>query len=255
MPIPVQTIVDRVASRLDAENSQRYLFNQDYKPAINGAQEWIVTALNPEFSSKKFSTEGLRELTFTQVWQTNKYSRVSFDSTKMKGPLWTIIGVYAKIKTDRAAGASPQADPAKSVLRDDIAYISSDESAQRLTAEEWNINSKNVFEAGNNILKNELSFYGYRDFSDYTSKNYSGATGFREIQIRPDVPNELVAVEYIKYPKQVATINDTLEFPESMTEFIVEKALNFVAWKIGDQTNMFGISELETKRLLALIAQ
>jgi hypothetical protein len=39
-----------------------------------------------------------------------------------------------------------------------------------------------------------------------------------------------------------------------MTEFITDRALNFISWKMGDQTNTYGVSENETKRLLALLA-
>ena len=255
MSILVQEVNNRMLSRLDAENSDRYLFQQDIMPAINGAQEWIITALNPFFSSKKFSSEGLREITYTQIWQTNKFSRISFDSTQMPGPLWTILGVYPKPITNKQAGSIQQTDPSLSVLRKDLSFISSAESAQRLTAEDWNINSNNIFKAGNTILTAELGYYGYRDFSNYTSTSYSGGTGLREICIRPDVPNELVAVEYLKYPTQTTLITDSLDFPESMTEFIVERALEFISYKMGDNTSIFQISEMETKRLLSLLSQ
>jgi len=254
MPILVQEVVNRMASRLDAEDSDRYRFEQDYKPSINGAKDWIVTALNPVFSSDKFSSEGLRELTYTRIWQANKYSRISFDPLAMGHTLWTILGVYPNPVLNQNASGVSQTDPSLSLLRTDLSFISSEESAQRLTAEEWNINSKNIFQAGNNILKGELSFYGYRDFSNYASTTYTGATGLREIAIRPDVPNQLVGIEYLKYPTQISLITDTLDFPESMTEFIVEKALGYIAYKQGDGTNIFQITEMETKRLLALIS-
>lgn len=254
MSILVQEIKDRMASRLDAEDSDRYLFDQDYKPAINGAQDWIVTALNPMFSSKKFSAEGLREITYTRIFQTNSFSRISFDQAALGHSIWTIIGVYPEPIVNAPFSILPPTDNSKSLYRNDLSFISSNESAQRLTAEEWNINNRNAFKAGNTILNNSLSFYGYRDFSNYASSSYTGASGTREIAIRPLVPIELVAVEYLKYPTQTNLITDSLDFPESMTEFIVEKALNFLSYKQGDRSTIYSVTEMESKRLLALIA-
>jgi hypothetical protein len=254
MSILVQTVVDRLASRLDAEASDRYDFDLDYLPAINSAMEWVVTALNPYFAAKKFSAEGLRELVYTRIFQTNAFSRVSFDPAALGHPIWSILGVYPNPVCNKGAGAMPQTDPAKSLYRNDVSFISSDGSCQRMTAQDWNNNVNNSFEPGNQILTGQLSFYGYRDFSDYSSTSYSGATGFREIGIRPNIKSGLVAVEYIKYPTQIALITDSIGFSESMTEFITDKALNFVSWKQGSGTDTYGVSENETKRLLALLA-
>jgi hypothetical protein len=60
--IPVQTIVDRVTSILDAEGSDRYLFDQDFKPAINLTKDWVVAVFNKAFADKKLSEENLKEL-------------------------------------------------------------------------------------------------------------------------------------------------------------------------------------------------
>ena len=51
--IAVQTVVDRMKSVLDAEGSDRYLFDQDFKPAINSAIDWLVAVFNAAFSDKK----------------------------------------------------------------------------------------------------------------------------------------------------------------------------------------------------------
>ena len=40
--IPVTTIINRIKSALDAEGFDHYKFNEDFKPAINYAQDWIT---------------------------------------------------------------------------------------------------------------------------------------------------------------------------------------------------------------------
>mgnify|MGYP003489322172 FL=1 len=59
MAILVQTLVNRMAAKLDAEGSQRYLFDQDYKPAINESMEALITMLNSAFAENKLTPEGL----------------------------------------------------------------------------------------------------------------------------------------------------------------------------------------------------
>lgn len=253
MPILVQTINDRMISKLDAEGSDRYLFDQDIKPAINEAMEQLVTMFNQAFGDNKLTPEALRELIKIKVWQTNKYSRVSYDAAATGHPLWSIIAVYPEPKVNKAVASSPTQDLAQSKLRKDISFISSTKSAKRLTHEEWNENSNNVFMPGNMILKGELSEYAYLDFGDYTSSSYSGAPSKVEITIRPDVSQKIVAIAYLKYPDQVSVIGDSIEFPESLTNLIVDMALRNIAYKQGDGTSLFSLSDRNVMALVNLI--
>lgn len=253
MPILVQEINNRCLSKLDAEGSDRYLFNQDIKPAINAAIEEVVTWFNAAFAAKKLTPESLRELTKVRVWQTNSFSRVSFDAHVVGDTLWTIVAVYPEIKTNRPSmSASAPSSSAESKFRPDISFVSSKKSAKRLTHEEWNQNSENAFMPGNTILAGAMSEYGYLDFANYTSTSYV-KTDKAEIQIRPDVSNKLIAIAYLKYPTPVASIGDSIEFPTSLTELITEIALNKISVKQGDQTNLFGITSQNINRLISLI--
>lgn len=253
MPISVQEINNRCLAKLDAEGSDRYTFDQDIKHAINGTIEEIVTWFNSAFATKKLTPESLRELVKVRVWQTNKFSRVSFDSHVVGDLLWTIVAIYPEIKTNKSStSASTPSTDAESKFRPEITFVSSLKSAKRLTHEEWNQNSQNAFMPGNSILKGSLSEYGYLDFANYTSTSYV-KTDKTEIQIRPDVPNKLIAIAYLKYPSPVSSINDTIEFPSSLTELITEIALNKISVKQGDQTNLFGITSQNINRLISLI--
>jgi hypothetical protein len=238
---------------IDAEGSERYLFDQDYKPAINATLETIIAMLNTAFAEKKLAPEALREITKIQVWQTNSYSRISYDPAETGFPLWTILAVYPKIVVNKGVSATSQTDKAKSVFRKELSYISSNYSAKRLTFEEWNENRQNIFMPGATNLAGGLSEFAYLDFGDYTSTSYSGAGGIREIEVRPAVPNELVAIAYLKYPTQVNLITDQIEFPESLTQTITEIALSYIAQKQNDGTSLYGTSASSINVLVGLL--
>ena len=53
--IAVATLDELIRSRLDAIGSDRYLFDQDIKPAINSAIDISVAMFNAAFASNKLS--------------------------------------------------------------------------------------------------------------------------------------------------------------------------------------------------------
>lgn len=253
MPVLVQTIVDRINSKLDAEGSDRYLFDKDHKYAINETMEQLVTMFNQAFGENKLTPEALRELVKIKVWQTSMYSRVSMSTVDMGHPLWSIIAVYPEPTLNKNVSGSLEIDPAKSKIRKDVSFISSTKSAKRLTHEEWNQNSENVFMPGNTILQGALKEYAYLDFGDYTSNTYTGLPAKIEITIRPKLAQKLVAIAYLKYPKQVLLITDVIEFPESLTNLIVDMSLKNMSYKMGDGTTTFQITTQNISTLVNLI--
>lgn len=251
MPILVSDINKRVLADLDAEGSERYLFDQDVKPALNSAIEILVTMCNQAFAQNKLTPESLRELLKVRVWKASKYSRINFNEIDAGHPLWTIAAVYPKIKADKGIAGAPIANDSESKLLKGVAFLESEQSAKRLTLEEWNQNTKNVFMPGNTILQGELSEYAYLDFADYSTD--SKYTSKIEIQVRPAVPGELVAIAYLKQPTPVAAIGDFIEFPQSLTELISELVLMKISMKQGDQTNLSGFASQNINRLASLI--
>lgn len=249
-------IHNRILSRLDAEASDRYTFDQDTKFAINGAMEILVTLFNQAFGDNKLTPENLRELNKVKIWQANTFSRIAFDEVAVGHGLWSIIAVYPKcVTTKKSAIPSVSAAPTISKYRPDVTLVSSGKGAKRLTQEEWNENEDNAFMPGNNILKGSIQEYAYLDFADYTSTAYPGGADKVEITVRPSVSNQFVAIAYLKYPNQVSSINDLIEFPKSLTELFVDLALSKIAEKQNDQTNVWNISEKNINMLVSLIKQ
>lgn len=249
--ITTQEVVSTVLSRLDAEGSDRYLFDQDIKPAINSSIKWLMAVFNSAFSEKKLTEENLRDLNLTRVWQTNAFSRFEIKDTDLGHKLWSILAIYPEIEFyPTSSTIDAVTNEYDSKFRPDVTFLDSIHSAGRITSEEWNENKQNVFMAGNAVLINGLKSYGYKNFTNYSSDQYiTGA----EIQIRPDVPSQFVAVNYLKVPTNVDQITDSIEYPETIFDILVEKTLNFISYKQGDQTNLYSVTERDVARLVQLL--
>jgi hypothetical protein len=253
MPILVQEIVNRALSALDAEGSDRYLFDQDFKPALNYAEEWITSAFNKGFAENKLSGEGLRELAKIGVWQANNFSRIAFNPTVMGHDLWTVLAIYPNPTVSPFRAPTPNINKSLSQYIPDLAYVSGKASTSRLTFEEWNENQDNVFMPGNNLLQGALVEYAYLDFLDYSAVGYNNP-GTYELEVRPSVANKYVALGYLKRPIPVALITDSIQFPASLTNIILEKTLMYISVKQGDQTTLYGVTERDIQTLAQLLS-
>jgi hypothetical protein len=238
--IQCQEIVNRANFLLDAEGSDRYTWDRDFEPAINSSIEWLVSLFNSAFAEKKLTPEGLRELTYIRVFQTSMYSRFFFDSATIGHYLWTIIAIYPEITI-----VSPVSDPPPSRFFPIsehshycplASYIESNYSCKRLTAQEYNQRNVNPFVAESSLITcDELKQYAYKEFGNYQG-GYSYTGEAWEAEISPSVANDLVALEYLKYPTNVTAIGNTIEFPQNLTDFITEKVVNLITFKEGGQT-------------------
>lgn len=250
MAILVQNVVTQCASALDAEGSDRYLFDLDYRPAIQYSMRWMVVALNNVFSQTKGPAESLRELINTRVYQANNYSRVAFNPADLSGEkLWTLLSIHPEATTIEPRTIDPTITGATSKVRLDLTFRGSEYSAERLTFEQFNQNQKNIFLPGNTIISGELKRYSYLDFSSYVSNNYN-PPGTYEVEIRPTVSRSIIGIRYLKYPDMPQLITDSIQFPDSVTDMIVEKALQWISWKQGDQTTLYSVTERDIQVLI-----
>lgn len=250
MPIPVQTLVTRIKSILDSEGSDRYTFNEDFRPAIHYAMELSMRMLDIIFAEQKFSPEALVELTRTRVWQTDTYSRFTFNSADLPNneEMWTLITVHPKAKCKPQGPVLLLADNISKV-RLDLLYLGSEESAARRTYEQSAINKKNPFSPGNDIINNKLITYSVLDASDYTSNNYI-TPGTYAYEVSPGVPKELIGVRYLIRPSMPALITDSIQFRPQATQLLVDLACNFISWKQGDNTTLFSIANLDKQLVM-----
>lgn len=289
--IQVQTIIDRMKSALDAEGSDYYNFSRDFRPAINYALEWSVSVISPFLGQKKFPEELFRELTFSKIWQTSNYSRVNINPADLNNrDIWTILAIYPKpyVVVEDATDLLPNLPgtyyneiqpyfsqqsfnapivtqawnatglttllPHESTFRPELSFLRSDKSCRRENLERYAINKGNPFAPGNIAYNNDVTDYAYVSYTDYTAV-YGGykLTVPRELEIAPYIPNELVAVFYIHTPAEITATTDTIPFPAMMLNVLTSKALNYIAIKQNNGTNLRGTTDQELLALLGAV--
>ena len=245
MPILCQTIVDRCLSALDAEGSDRYVWDRDFLPAISNTNEWMVSLFNSVFSAKKLSEESLGELKKIRLWQANMYSGFNFDSLVVGDELWSVLAIYVKNATVPSSPTLPSAI-STSVFRSDVRLLDPGKSCKRTTDEKVAEKNRNPFVEGSDI-------FGCEDLIEYAYVNSTvfGAT-LAEYPIYPSVAGELIAVSYLAKPTSPINIGDSLNFPETLTDMIVDKTLNYLAYKQGDAP-LLSISDRSINHLTVLM--
>lgn len=238
--IAVQAVIERLESVLDAEDSDRYTFERDFKPAINSSVEFLQAVFNKAFAEKKLSEEDLKELIKVSVFQTSQFSRINLD--QIDDSIWSLMRINPEPTLHPLNPAlTVQLNPESSLWRQDLSYIKSKYACKLLSLEQWEENVDNIFEAGNARLLNSFKSYGYLNFASYASSAYEVPNP--EIEIRPEVINGFVGVTYLKYPTLITDVSDNIEFPKSLTNLVWEKAANIISYKQGDQTNLYSVTK------------
>jgi len=147
--------------------------------------------------------------------------------------------------------------PEVSYYLSDYIHLTADYSAKRLTVEEWAINKNNPFEKGNTIIDSdcpELIEYAYLDaFNYYKEGGGFGLPIYSTIEIRPSVPNEKVTVFYVKKPIPAVATTDSIPFPDTVFPLIFNKALQYVAYKQGDQTTLYTVTAADIAQLIKTV--
>lgn len=242
--ITVTNIISRIESALDAEGFDHYQFDEDYKPAINYAQDFITQLYSRVLSEKKFSEENLRDLSYMRVWITSDYSRINFASADIGGDLWAIIGVYPMAEV-QGATSFPLGYTYEYSLFTTYRYVGSAFSAKRVTAEQLNINKENPFFKGNEHVTGDLQTYNYLSFLNYSST-------ISEIEINPKIARANVGVAYLLQPTEITLVTDSVKFPQTMMPMIVDLSLNFISWKQGDRTNLKSVTDADVQKFIQL---
>lgn len=233
--IQAQTIVTICNAELDAEGSDRYLWELDFRPMINNAKEWIVGLFNNAFAQNKLSEENLRELTRSGVWSASNLSRIEVDSTTLGHQLWTIIGVYPQCSYSPSTPVIAANNTDTAIYYPLKRMLIGRHSAKRATFEEIANSKTNPFAAGSDYFTcDDLVSYAYTNFMLYKSEGTSADNA--EIEVFPSIAGQQCGIAYLKYPDNVVNITDYLEFPASLTNIFVQKVLNLIAIKEGEQT-------------------
>lgn len=248
MAISVNDLVSKLRFALDAEGSDHYDTDRDLIPAVRSSVQWLISVVNATLGHKKLGEEIFRELKVSEVHYASNNSRVAL--RKFEFEPWTILAVYPKSTIGTASGyplENINNAGIESVRRTQKYHISAPYSAKRLTIEEWATNINNPFEAGydGDTLCSDVVQYAYLDPLNYNTSENSRT----EIEIRPSVAKQNVTVFYIKKPS-LASTGGTIEFPDSVYSLLFNKALQYVAYKQGDGTSSFTVSQQDINLLL-----
>lgn len=252
MAIPAQDIADQLRFYLDAEDSDHYDDDKDIIPAINAAQEWLVAVINANFGEKKLGEEIFRDLSEVRIFQTSIDSMVSLDIFPTEP--WTILAIFPSPTTGTTGVAPPaRIDDKQSLLMVDQYHISGNESAKRLTIEEWGLNKDNPLEAGydGSSICTALKKVAYLDPFDYASG--SSVPMIQEIKLRPAINKGNVSIFYAKRPVEITTLGQSVDFPVSVKTLLADKALQYIAYKQGDQTNAWGVAQQDINLLIQAV--
>ena len=252
MAIPAQDIADQLRFYLDAEDAEHYDDDKDIIPAINAAVEWLVAVINANLGEKKLGEEIFRDLSEVRVFQTSIDSRVSLDV--FPNEPWTILAVYTTITT-KTTGLAPTAriDDKESIFMKDLYHVSSNTSLKRLTIEEWATNKDNPLEEGydGSSICDALKKGAYLDPFDYASG--SSVPMIQETEIRPAISKTNVSIFYVKRPVVITALGQSVDFPSSVKTLLADKALQYIAFKQGDQTNAWTVAQQDINLLIQAV--
>jgi len=252
MPIPAQDIADAMRAQLDAEGADHYDDNLDIIPAINNSVRWLESVINSTLGQKKPGEEIFRDLTYADVFRTSETSRVSLDDFRFE--VWTINSVEV-LPTTATTGAAVPAMPnnKQSYYRPDLYHVSATKYTKRLTVEEWTINRGNPFMPGyeGDAICDDIKEYAYLNPVTYNPSNTVVIA--KEIEIRPVVDKGLVTVFYSKKPDNITVLTDDIEFPYSVFQLLLAKALAYISVKQGDGTTLYTVSQADINQLLQTI--
>lgn len=242
-----QTIVDRCLFLLDAEGSDRYLWDRDFQYAIAAAVDNTVSIMNAAYSQKKLSEEALRDLTYMRIFQASTYSRIATDATALGHYVWTIFAVHPKPVLIPSAYSLPAATE-ESVYLSDASFRSSMYSAKRLTPEQWSLKDRNPLMPGSSLATcAALIDYAYINYTNYQGGYTLQNNGF-EIEVAPAVPGEAVAIRYAAYPTPPTNATDDIQLPNELTNMVTNLTMKFIGIKQGELPQ-FSIADKEIKEL------
>lgn len=251
--ISAQELKNALAAALDAEGSEHYTDTLDYIPAMNVATKWLTSVVNAALGQNKIGEEFFRDISYAGVFRTNNNSRVSLNV--FPSEVWSILAVYVDPETevDPSIPVPLTPDPKESYYLSNLIHVLSDLSCKRLSIEQWAGNLDNPFEHGydGDQICNDLKWYAYLNPINYSVSG--AATKMQQLEIRPKSINKMVTIFWAKKPSNILTLTDTIDFPSSVFDLLFNKALNYISYKQGDQTNLYGVTNTDIQQLINVL--
>lgn len=237
-----------IRSQLDDDNSGRYTDNTaaaDLPSAVNAAIRYLITVFNVAFEQKKAAPESLRELLRIKIIPVTGSGNVKkADVTDTSDDIWTIVGVEVDPEVLDMDTFSTTPAP-------DIFITSASKFAKRLTIEQWSESSVDPFSRGSiQTIPSEFVRTAYLGPGRYMGNNDI------YIFIRPSIAfvnSNNIALWYLDNPSEVTSSSSDVEFPMSMFNFIVDKALNYISRQQGPESKLGPVTDKDVTQLISLI--
>lgn len=240
--VTAQQVWDGVLAKLDAQGTDRYLFDLDGVPAINSAVSALTAQIALLYAENKASEESLREMLREQVYQTNSYGRIRADESA--GAIWAVMASYCEFTTIPASATVTALPEHQSAVRADVSRNSQGRPVKRYTQEQTAKLMNNSFAAGSEALaaNNSLREYGYCIIGDLTSSGYP--VGGWEIEYYPKSRSAtaFVAISVLRTPDPVTVPASTIPMPSALLDILINKTLEQLAVKQGDNTTLWAVS-------------
>jgi len=246
-----------VLASLDAEGSDYYRDDMDIVPAVNKAQDLLMSLILPKFGSKKFNEEVFRGIIQTRIFQPSIYSRIYVDQVI---PTWGIISIVVNpvVAIPPAPSSTwnilPVASADQSIVQPTYIFVSGGKSCRRLNSQEWNSNSGDPLLGGYVPKEANPVNLSYAYLSSIDNLSGIDVAMPYEITIRPFITSSTpVAITYAKYPGRVTypALNN-LDWNPVFQQLIVKATLKYLAEKQGDNTTIYSIQEKDIDEIIIL---
>lgn len=255
--IPYANIKTDVLASLDAEGSDYYRDDVDIVPALNKAQDYLMSIILPKLGSKKFNEEVFKGIIQTRIFQPSIYSRIFVDQVI---PTWGIITVVINpiVAIPPAPSSTwnilPVVNADQSAAQPTYIYVSGGKAARRLNSQEWNSNAGNPLLDGYVAVEPNPINVDYAYLSHVDNLSAIDVAMPYEISIRPFINKTTpVAITYAKYPARVTfpALNN-LDWSPIFQQLLVKGTLKFIAEKQGDNTTIYSIEEKDIDTIISI---
>jgi hypothetical protein len=243
MSILASDVFAQIRAQLDDDFSDRYKEASDLVPAVNAAVRYLVQVLNVAFEQKKLAPEALRELIRVDIVPVTGSGNVrKANITAAALSIWTILGVEPSPVVHE--------DTSTTVAPEDYWEVRN-KLADRLTLEEWQEQSEDPFSAGS--LQSIPSVFARAAYVG-PGRYFDAVNDY--IMIRPGslFIQEFAGIWYLQNPTVITAGTDSVEFPQSVFNMLVDKSLNYISRQHGPEDKLGAVTEKEVIQVISLIS-
>lgn len=222
---------------VDDENSDRYDFDNDYKPAINAAVRYTMSAFDKAFERGSLSPIIFSELLYGLIFSPTAMPGVEAVKISLTNPLyvgerlWRLVGV----------------DPAPVVSLSNYVMAGA-RLAKFIPIIDSGGANEDPFEPGYAGVAADLNAYSYTHVNTIDPEG----TPVQYLVVRPKPPGD-VAVIHLRTPAKVIATDTEVEFPYVLYQPVLMKAYQYMLFQAGKQPmqNM-QVSDKEVQELASL---